>query len=102
MPTADRRVVDVFSEMVHWAQDEEQFTDAAKAAFLSGVDGWLVAFAHANNRTVVTHEEYAPQIRKNVKIPNVCVEFSVPYCNTFDLLRAVKEQFILRTRQRRS
>ena len=98
--TADQHVVNAFGEMAQWAHGQEQFTDAAKTAFLDGVDGWLVAYAYANNLSVVTHEAFAPHVKKNVKIPNVCVEFDVPYCNTFEMLRAVDEKFVLRTRRR--
>jgi hypothetical protein len=83
-------------------QGEDQFTPEAKAAFASEADGWLLAFAHVNGFTVATHEEYAPEAKKSVKIPNVCVEFDVEYCNTFEMIRAVNEQFVLKTRRRRS
>ena len=51
--------------------------------------------------TVVTHEEYAQDVKKSVKIPNVCIEFHVPWCSTFDLLRGVGEQFVLKTRRKK-
>lgn len=100
--TADQRVIEAFGRMVNWVQGEDQFTPEAKAAFASDADGWLIAFARVNGLVVVTHEEYAPQAKKSVKIPNVCIEFDVKYCSTFDLLRAVKEQFVLKSRRRRN
>jgi hypothetical protein len=99
--TADQRVIQAFGDMVNWVQSEGQFTTEAKAAFAGGVDGWLVAFAKTNGLIVVTHEEYAPQAKRIVKIPNVCVEFGVAYCDTFDMIRVVGEQFVLKKRQRR-
>ncbi len=99
--TADKDVVDVFGLLVKWVQNEDQFTLAAKAEFASVADGWLIAFAKVNDWVVVTHEEYAPKVKKNVPIPNVCIEFDVDYCNTFKMLRNLKEQFVLKTRQRR-
>jgi hypothetical protein len=99
--TADQRVIQTFGDMTKWAHSEDQFTAEAKAAFASDVDGWLVAFAKVNGLIVVTHEEYAPQAKRIVKIPNVCVEFEVDYCNTFDMLRDVDERFVLRRRRRR-
>lgn len=99
--TADKNVVDVFGRMVKWVQSENQFTLEAKAEFASVADGWLIAFAKVNGLIVVTHEQYAPDAKKNVKIPNVCIEFNVKYCNTFEMLRDLKEQFVLKTRQRR-
>lgn len=98
--TEGKSVVDAFGQMVNWVQDERQFTPAAKAEFSSVADGWLVAFAKTNGRTVVTHEAYAPDARNKVKIPNVCKEFDVDYCNTFQMLRDLKEQFGLKKRGR--
>ena len=93
--TADKAVTDAFRDMVNWVQSESQFTSEAKAEFSSVADGWVVAYASANGLVVVTHEEYAPDARKKVPIPNVCLEFDVEYCNTFDMLRDLKVQFIL-------
>ncbi len=99
--TKDKKVISVYRDMANWAQSERQFTLAAKAKFLSAADGWLVAYAAVNGRVVVTHEGYAPDIKKDIPIPNVCIEFGVEYCGTFDLLRGLREQFVLKTRRRR-
>ncbi len=99
--TADKNVVDLFGRMVNWVQNEGQFTLEAKAEFSSVADGWLIAFAKVNGLTAVTHEQYAPEVKSKVKIPNVCIEFDVKYCNTFEMLRDLKEQFVLKKRQRR-
>lgn len=93
--TTSKTISDAFSEMVKWAQDEHQFTPGAKAEFASVADGWLVAHARVNGLTVVTHETYAPEVKNKVKIPNVCIEFDVEYCNTFEMLRALQEAFVL-------
>ena len=98
--TADKGVVDAFRNMVNWVQNEQQFTAEAKAAFSRSADGWLVAYATANGLVVVTHEVYAPDSKTEVKLPNVCLEFEVDYCDTFDMLRDLKEQFVLKKRQR--
>lgn len=99
--TADQEVIESFGEMMNWVQGTDQFTPEAKAAFASAADGWLVAFARVNDPAVVTHEQYAPQAKTDVKIPNICVEFDVEYCDTFEMIRRVKEQFVLKTRRRR-
>lgn len=100
--TGDKRVADAYKHLVNWVLNEQQFTQEAKAEFSSVADGWLVAYAKVNGLVVVTHEEYAPDVRKKIPIPNVCIEFNVEYCNTFDMLRDLKEQFVLRKRRRRS
>ncbi len=97
--TADKAVTDAFRDMVNWVQSESQFTPEAKAEFASVADGWVIAYAKANGLVVVTHEEYAPDARKKVPIPNVCLEFDVEYSNTFDMLRDLRVQFVLRKRR---
>lgn len=99
--TADKNVVDAFREMVKWVQNEPQFAPETRAAFSQVADGWLVAYAKVNDLIVVTHEVYAPDAKK-VKIPNVCIKFDVDYCDTFKMLRDLKEQFVLGKRQRRN
>ncbi len=94
--TMDRNVLDAFSKMVQWVQNEPQFTPEAKAEFSSVADGWLIAFAKVNGLVVVTHEVFAPEVRRKVPIPNVCLEFDVEYCDPFEMLHELKEQFILK------
>jgi hypothetical protein len=98
--TADKAVVDQYRAMANWVQGEQQFTTEAKAEFAGVADGWVVAYAKGNGLVVVTHEEYAPDAHKKVPIPNVCLEFDVAYCNTFEMLRELGERFVLKKRQR--
>lgn len=97
--TTDRRVIDAYREIANWVQNEQQFTPEAKAEFLRGADGWVIAYAIVNGFIVVTHEDYAPDARRTVPMPNVCLEFHVEYCNTFEMLLELKEQFVLRHRK---
>lgn len=97
--TADQYVLDAFRAMVNWVQNEAQFTLEAKAGFSSAADGWLVAFAKVNDLVVVTHEGHHPEARTRIPIPNLCIKFKVAYCNTFDMLNALNEQFVLKTRR---
>jgi|SRR5207245_2619053 len=96
--TADKAVSDAFGDMIIWVQNEPQFTPEAKAEFASVADGWVIAYAKANGLVVVTHEEYAPDVRRKVPIPNVCLEFGVDYCNTFEMLRQLKVRLGLKKR----
>ena len=97
--TQDQAVVDQFQAMLTWVYSEPQFINAARTEFASVADGWLVAFAKVNACSVVTHEEYAPDVRRKVPIPNVCVEFDVPYVNLFEMLHEVGEKFIRSTKR---
>jgi hypothetical protein len=62
--------------------------------FLAAADFYLIAQAHADGHTVVTHELFAPTVKK-VKIPNVCIPLSVPFVTTFAMLRAERATFVL-------
>jgi hypothetical protein len=97
--TADKVVGTAFAGMVRWVQAEHQFTPEAKAQFAAGADGWVMAYAKANGLVVVTHEIYAPDAKKKVPMPNVCLEFNVGYCNTFDMLRELKVKFVLKAKR---
>jgi len=99
--TEDQAVFDEFQNMVNWVYSEAQYTAPAKAEFASVADGWLIAYASVNGLTVVTHEEFNPEIKKKVPIPNVCEEFDVEYLYTFDMLRECNVKFIQSTKRRR-
>jgi hypothetical protein len=71
------------------------YEPAAVNEFLAAADFYLIAHAHASGHTVVTHELFAPTVKK-VKIPNVCIPLNVPFVTTFAMLRAERAQFILR------
>jgi hypothetical protein len=97
--TADISVANTFRDLLNWVQGEQQFISAAKATFANAADGWVIAYAKANGYVVVTHEELAPDAKKTVPIPNVCLKFGVHYANTFAMLRDLKVQFVLRHRK---
>jgi len=94
-------VIDSFQEMVNWVYGEPQFTDGARAEFASVADGWLIAYAAVNGLIVVTHEEFSPDVKRRVPIPNVCEEFEVEYIDTFDMLRALGVKLIQSTKRPR-
>jgi hypothetical protein len=91
--TDDNDVITSYREIMEWANAQAQFTDAAKASFASEPDGWLVAYAKAKGREVVTQEVSAPLARNNIKIPNVCQAFNVPFVDTFEMLRRLGVRF---------
>lgn len=85
--TDEPGVIQVYGDLMAWVQAQSQFTDAAKTDFASGADGWLVAYAKVNGCVVVTQEVFDPVIKRKVPIPNMCQAWSVPYIDTFDMLR---------------
>lgn len=92
----------MFQAMIKWVYSEKQYVDTAKSEFASVADGWLVAYAAVNRSIVVTHEDYAPDARRSVKIPNICVEFDVEYMNTFEMLTQLGEKFVRSTKRKKS
>ena len=94
--TEDAEVVRNFASMVGWVQGQTQFMKAAKEEFAQVADGWLAAYAQANaNHVVVTMEEHAAQARKRVPLPNVCLQFGIPYTDTFTMLKDLRGRFVL-------
>lgn len=87
MPIDDQEVLESYAEIIQWAQDNEQFNPSAKSEFASVGDSWLIAYAKAKNCTVVTHEQFKPEVKKRILIPNVCKAFNITYIDTFDMLR---------------
>ena len=99
--TTDKDVADAFRDLMKWVQSEG-FPDQAKSAFADAADGWLVAYAKVNGLILVTHEAYKPDAKNRVLIPNLCVEFDVDWCNTFEMLRTLKVRFGLKKRKPKS
>ncbi len=91
-------VMGKFAALVGWVQGQGQFMQAAKDEFAQVADGWLVAYAQAHpNHVVVTMEEHAPQARRKVPLPNVCLQFGVRYTDTFTMLKELGGRFVLET-----
>ncbi|MDE3226391.1 MAG: DUF4411 family protein [Nitrospirota bacterium] len=91
--TDEADIIQIFGEIMVWMQAQGQYTDAAKADFASGADGWLVAYGKVKGCVVVTHEVLNPDIKRKVPIPNVCQAFDVPFIDTFEMLRRLGVRF---------
>ena len=94
--TDDIAVFRTFGDMQTGVLSQPQFTPTAKTEFATVADGWVMAYAKANDLIVVTHEEFAADAKKKVPMPNVCVEFGVDYVNTFEMLRDLRVKFGLK------
>lgn len=91
--TDEEDVVEAYSKVMNWVQAQDQFSNAAKADFADGADGWLVAYAKTKGYIVVTHEVLDPDIKRKVPIPNVCEVLGVSYVDTFAMLRELGVRF---------
>ncbi|MCB4745716.1 MAG: DUF4411 family protein [Sulfurovum sp.] len=82
-----------FAEISRWTVASD-FKGPAKTEFLCVADSLLVAKAMERGATIVTHESlYDPNIKKKIKIPNVCEKFGVQYKSTFELMRILGARF---------
>lgn len=86
-------VVSAFKPVMLWVTRHSKYQDAAKAKFASGADGWLVAHGMATGRVVVTNEQPRPESRNQIKLPDICNAFSVPFENTFCMLHKLQIQY---------
>jgi hypothetical protein len=87
--TAVDDVLATYGEVIRWAMAQSQYTDAAKAKFADeeNADARVVAYAKAKGCVVVTQEKPAPQSKTEVKVPDVCNAFDVPWIDTFEMMR---------------
>ncbi len=95
LSTKQPLVLEAYAKVVQWAQKQPQYTSRAKDVFMEEkeADAWIVAFALAHKATIVTHEAYSPEAQKTIPIPNACREFSINYCDTFEMLKQLKFKF---------
>jgi len=95
-PTESAAISTAYRDINQWVQSQERFSNFEKSRFADDVDAWVIAYAKANNATVVTHEVSAPKSTK-VKIPDVCNHFNIRYTNTFDMLQKLGVVFYWKT-----
>lgn len=82
-----------YAEIMTWAASNSHFLPTAIAELASVADGWIVAYAKVHGLTVVTHETHDPNVTARVKIPTICRQFDVDYCNTFKMLQNMQVDF---------
>lgn len=75
-----------FGPMMAWVV-AKGFLPAAQAKFARDADSWLMATSKKEGFCLVTHEGRQEGAKARVPMPNVCEEFAVEYCNTFEMLR---------------
>jgi hypothetical protein len=89
---SDHATQTAFAEVVQHVESVARYSRPNKNVFLDGADPWLIAKARTMDWTVATHEQYHENSTK-VKIPNVCRNFGIASCNTFDILRHLQASF---------
>lgn len=81
-----------------WANSKsDHYSPSALSEFLNSneADAFLVAYAlhDSGNRILVTHEVSQPEIKRKVKIPEVCNALNVTFLNVMDMFRYLQETF---------
>lgn len=93
LTTQEDNVIEYYKSIMLWVQRSVQFSDSAKAKFATEADGWLAAYAKVHGYVVVTGEQYRPEVRNRVPLPNVCKAFDVECCEVFRMLSNLQVQF---------
>lgn len=78
------------AKLAQWADSgPNQFTSGAIDAFFGAADFGLVAYAHANDCTVVTREKANPRSKRRILIPDACAALGVPCVQPFEAYRTL-------------
>lgn len=95
--TDNEQVLSNYSLVIKKAVDNPQYSGFAKAEFAAfeRADAWLIAYAKTHGCLLVTDETFEPNIKRRVKIPNICKEFNIEYINTFEMIRRLKIKLIV-------
>lgn len=91
LPSALKMVTDCISS--------QKFEKQAINDFLQTADYYLIAYAHKDHYTIVTHEGRSDSTKK-IKIPNICVKLDIEFMNPFEMLFKEKARFILERKSR--
>ena len=93
--TKTEKIFNNWKSLMIWADSEQQFTRLAKDEFMDidNADAWISAYAMANDCIVVTLEAFNSQIKKQIRLPNVCDRFGIDWIDTFDMLNLLRFSF---------
>ena len=91
----DEMATSRLSEVAAWPASQPRFKQSAIQTFLGCADLYIIAYARSHNCIVVTHETSAPESKKGVKIPDVCIAFGVKYMTLWELLRSEGAKFVV-------
>ena len=90
----DQATLDALPRVYDWIIGR-QYRAAAIGEFMQDADYFLVGYALAHGYTVVSNESSAPEAKKRVQIPDVCLGVGVECIPTYAMLRRQKARFVL-------
>lgn len=95
LPVDDTNVQAAYARTIQWAEKHPQYTRAAKQAFASSADPWLVAFAATLGDVLVTYEVSQPSSKALIKLPDAARQFEIETMPPYVMLRQLKVRFQL-------
>ena len=87
------RLPAALQNIVRWLR-ERNYEPAGIDNFLQAADCGLIAYALADEHSVVTHE-LGSTSKKRIKIPDVCAGFGIECLTPFEMLRREGARFVL-------
>lgn len=89
-----------YAEIQNWAQNKK-YNERALIEFADSknADPFLIAYALNKKRNenieavIVTLEVSAPESKKSIKIPDICLDFDIRFINNNDFFREIKASF---------
>ncbi|WP_242203436.1 DUF4411 family protein [Aestuariivivens insulae] len=89
-----------YAEIQNWAQNKD-YNERALIEFADSknADAFLVAYALNKKRvedvevSIVTLEVSAPESKRAIKIPDICLDFDIRFINNNDFFREIKASF---------
>ena len=85
-----KNVLSEYAILANWANSKSSlYNRKAIDDFLNfdEADAWLIAYCKAHALTLVTQELVNTGSKKKIKIPDVCIENSVNYCDLITMFR---------------
>jgi hypothetical protein len=80
-PSVFQKYTEITQRILNNHQNNPHYKQSAVDRFMEyeNADAWLIACAVTYGNKIVTFEKYEPKIKKEIKIPNVCIEHNVEY-----------------------
>lgn len=89
-----QQILSSFQVVSEWVLSAGRYEPSAVNTFLGLADYYLIAHAHSEAYTVVSHEVSSGSAKK-IKIPDVCIGLNIPCILPFEMLRRERARFIL-------
>jgi hypothetical protein len=89
----DQALASALGDVSRWATSKD-YKPAAVSSFFQVADYFLVAHALAGEHVIVTHEIFK-DTRKEIQIPNVCLDLGIKCMTPFEMLRHERARFVL-------